>query len=101
MLRMPLEAEQADLPPALDDGPELLQLGLGACRAEVRAVDPPQLVVAPGPGGEAALGRRAEPTQVQVADASGLGARRELALGEARPPRGRDRPHVDQEVHAR
>ena len=70
-------------------------------RREMGVIDPEQVLDLSGARRVPSFFRRAESAQMQVSDSTLVERGRELALGKPRPPRGRDRAHVDDEADPR
>src|SRR3954466_3053275 len=79
---------------------QLVELLLRLRRLQMRRVDPVQQTEFAAARGLAAALRRPEPLEVQIGNAALIKAGCQLILGKARPPRGRDRARLTQQLDA-
>ena len=97
-LRIALVAQQTDALARFDQRQQFAERVLRLRRLDVLVVDAPERVEVAGTRRLPAFRRRAELLQMQIGDAGFVERSGELALGKARPARGRDRAGIDQKI---
>ncbi len=97
-LRIAAVAQQRDALARLDQRQQFIERVLRLARLDVLVVDAPERGEVAGTRGGAACRRRSQFLQMDVGNAGVIERRRELALGETRPARGRHRAGVDQKI---
>src|SRR3954463_10990066 len=95
-----LIAENAHRTRLLHQRRQLVELLLGLRRLQMRRIDLVQQTEFAAARGLATTLRCSEALQMQIGNAALIEAGCELILGEPRPPRGRDRAHVNQQLDA-